>query len=89
MPAMPPPFQPDAVRKLLQGLGLLRKSGKPTVTLRQAIEKNWLELWYQPKVELANKRLVGRRGADPRRAIRSSACCRPARSCPARAMPTC
>ena len=60
--AMPPPFQPDAVRKVLQNHGLLRKTGKPTVTLRQAIENNWLELWYQPKIELATKRLAGAEG---------------------------
>ncbi len=59
---LPLPFQPDAVRKMLQGLGLLRKAGKPALTLRQALDNGWLDLWYQPKVELANGRLVGAEG---------------------------
>ncbi len=29
------------------------------VTLREVLKRDWLELWYQPKIELATKRLVG------------------------------
>ena len=27
-------------------------SGKPKVTLADALERGWLELWYQPKINL-------------------------------------
>lgn len=62
--ALQPPHDAEAVKKLAQELGLRRSdnSGKPTVTLNQAMRKNWLELWYQPKIDLATKRLVGAEG---------------------------
>ena len=55
-----PRFRPDAIGKSLQELGLRRSAGK--VTLAQALQHDWLELWYQPKISLANKRLAGAEG---------------------------
>ena len=62
--ALQPPHDGGVVRKLAQEYGLRRSdnSGKPVVTLNQAMRKNWLELWYQPKIDLATKRLVGAEG---------------------------
>ena len=60
--AMQPPHKPDAMRRVLQDLGLRRSTGKSAVTLAQALKNNWLELWYQPKIDLAAKRLVGAEG---------------------------
>ncbi len=60
--AMQPPHRPDLMRRMLQDLGLLRKAGKAAVTLGDALKNNWLELWYQPKIDLAAKRLVGAEG---------------------------
>lgn len=37
-------------------------SGKPKVTLRRALDRGWLELWYQPKVALRDQQLVGAEG---------------------------
>jgi len=37
-------------------------SGKPKVTLRRALDRGWLELWYQPKVSLRDQHLVGAEG---------------------------
>jgi EAL domain-containing protein (putative c-di-GMP-specific phosphodiesterase class I) len=37
-------------------------SGKPKVTLRRALDRGWLELWYQPKVALRDQHLVGAEG---------------------------
>jgi EAL domain-containing protein (putative c-di-GMP-specific phosphodiesterase class I)/FixJ family two-component response regulator len=34
----------------------------PDVDLEEALRKNWLELWYQPKLDLRRKRLVGAEG---------------------------
>lgn len=32
------------------------------VTLRDVLRRNWDELWYQPKIDLRSKRLVGAEG---------------------------
>jgi EAL domain-containing protein (putative c-di-GMP-specific phosphodiesterase class I) len=62
--ALQPPFDGGIVKKLAQEFGLRRNDtgGKPVVTLHQALKKDWLELWYQPKIDLATKRLVGAEG---------------------------
>jgi EAL domain-containing protein (putative c-di-GMP-specific phosphodiesterase class I) len=63
LPAMQPPLRPDAIKKIVQDLGLRRDAGaKPFVTLAQAIKKDWLELWYQPKISLGSNRLAGAEG---------------------------
>jgi EAL domain-containing protein (putative c-di-GMP-specific phosphodiesterase class I)/CheY-like chemotaxis protein len=63
MPALQPPYPAEAVRGTVQELGLRRdEAGRPKVTLQQAIKNDWLELWYQPKIDLASKRLSGAEG---------------------------
>ena len=63
MPALQPPYPAEAVRRTVQELGLRRdEAGRPKVTLQQAIKNDWLELWYQPKIDLASKRLSGAEG---------------------------
>jgi EAL domain-containing protein (putative c-di-GMP-specific phosphodiesterase class I) len=58
-----PPFRDDQMRRVVQDLGLRRDGGgKPSVTLSQALQRNWLELWYQPKIHLQTKRLAGAEG---------------------------
>jgi EAL domain-containing protein (putative c-di-GMP-specific phosphodiesterase class I) len=37
-------------------------SGDGKVTLGDVLRRNWFELWYQPKVDLRTKRLVGAEG---------------------------
>src|SRR6202035_4202338 len=37
-------------------------SGKPKVTLAKALKRNWLEVWYQPKVSLQTGQMVGAEG---------------------------
>jgi hypothetical protein len=32
------------------------------ITLREVLRRNWNELWYQPKIDLRSKRLVGAEG---------------------------
>ena len=62
-PMLEPPFSADALRRIVQDLGLRQDGGgKPTVTLSQALQRNWLELWYQPKIHLQSKRLAGAEG---------------------------
>src|SRR5262252_7964477 len=37
-------------------------SGKPKVTLAKALKRDWLEVWYQPKVSLHTGHMVGAEG---------------------------
>jgi EAL domain-containing protein (putative c-di-GMP-specific phosphodiesterase class I) len=61
--ALQPPLRPDAIKKVVQDLGLRRDdAAQPAVTLAQALRKDWLELWYQPKIDLGTKRLTGAEG---------------------------
>jgi EAL domain-containing protein (putative c-di-GMP-specific phosphodiesterase class I) len=34
-------------------------NGKPKVTLARALQRGWLEVWYQPKINLQNSQLIG------------------------------
>jgi EAL domain-containing protein (putative c-di-GMP-specific phosphodiesterase class I) len=51
--------------------------GDGKVTVTDLLKHDWFELWYQPKVELRSKRLVGAealvRGRHPRRGVLSPA----------------
>jgi EAL domain-containing protein (putative c-di-GMP-specific phosphodiesterase class I) len=54
------PFETSAVIKVLQEL----KLGDPPavagrIDLEDALRKNWIEFWYQPKIDLRRKQLVG------------------------------
>ncbi|WP_170149869.1 EAL domain-containing protein [Rhodoplanes roseus] len=33
--------------------------GKPKVTLQRALDRDWLEIWYQPKFNLQTRKMVG------------------------------
>ena len=60
--ALQPPIKSEPIRKLVQELGLRRDPKKPTVTLREALDRNWLETWYQPKIFLQARRFAGAEG---------------------------
>jgi len=54
------PFETSAVVKLLESL----KLGHPPavagrIDLEEALSKNWVEFWYQPKIDLRKKQLIG------------------------------
>jgi EAL domain-containing protein (putative c-di-GMP-specific phosphodiesterase class I) len=54
------PFETSAILKILQDL----KLGDPPalagrIDLDEALKKNWIEFWYQPKIDLRKKQLVG------------------------------
>ena len=60
LPVLKKPFETSAVIKILQEL----KLGDPPaiagrVDLEEALKKNWIEFWYQPKIDLRKKQLVG------------------------------
>jgi EAL domain-containing protein (putative c-di-GMP-specific phosphodiesterase class I) len=60
LPVLRKPFETGVILKLLQEI----KLGDPPavagrVDLEEALAKNWIEFWYQPKIDLRKKQLVG------------------------------
>ncbi len=60
LPPLKKPFDTAAIVKILQDLQL----GDPPamagrVDLDEALKNNWIEFWYQPKIDLRKKQLVG------------------------------
>ena len=52
-PAPVPKAESDVARQI---------GGVPEISLGEALDRNWVELWYQPKFELTNGRMVGAEG---------------------------
>jgi len=60
LPVMKKPFDTTTIQKVIAEL----KIGRPAplaarIGLVDALAKNWIEFWYQPKIDLRRKRLVG------------------------------
>jgi EAL domain-containing protein (putative c-di-GMP-specific phosphodiesterase class I) len=58
LPTLLKPFRPGAIRKILQILNM-RRDRASSVTLEEVIRNKWLELWYQPKIDLKRNVMVG------------------------------
>ena len=52
-PAPVPKAESDVARQI---------GGVPEISLGEALDRDWVELWYQPKFELTNGRMVGAEG---------------------------
>jgi EAL domain-containing protein (putative c-di-GMP-specific phosphodiesterase class I)/FixJ family two-component response regulator len=60
LPVLKKPFETEAIIKVLRDL----KLGMPATVasrldLDEAIANNWIEFWYQPKIDLRKKQLAG------------------------------
>lgn len=60
LPVLKKPFETDAIVKIINDL----KLGTPPaiaarIGLQEALDNNWIEFWYQPKIDLRKKRLSG------------------------------
>ncbi len=60
LPILKKPFETTAILKIMQEL----KLGDPPsvagrIDLEEALNKNWIEFWYQPKIDLRKKQLAG------------------------------
>ena len=60
LPVLKKPFETDAIVKIVHEL----KIGLPTavahrIGLDEALDNNWIEFWYQPKIDLRKKQLAG------------------------------
>jgi EAL domain-containing protein (putative c-di-GMP-specific phosphodiesterase class I) len=50
------------LRNLFESEAAAPQAGGGKLTLREVLRRDWDELWYQPKIELRTKRLVGAEG---------------------------
>jgi EAL domain-containing protein (putative c-di-GMP-specific phosphodiesterase class I) len=63
LPVLEKPFRVPAVRQIIEQLGLRRDAlSHVNVTLADALTHNWLELWYQPKIDLRGRMFAGAEG---------------------------
>ena len=60
LPVVHKPLQSNALRRTLTELGLRRDpQGMVQVSLEEVLAENWLEVWYQPTIDLKYRNLVG------------------------------
>jgi EAL domain-containing protein (putative c-di-GMP-specific phosphodiesterase class I) len=60
LPSLKKPFETSTVLTILQDLRLGHPPAMATrIELREALRHNWIEFWYQPKIDLRKKQLVG------------------------------
>lgn len=68
-PPLTKPFRIDAIRKVLEDAPIDQwpDAGRPvdeklSVGLSEALERGWLEVWYQPKLNLIQRKFAGAEG---------------------------
>jgi len=61
-PPLQKPFRPDVIRAAVSSLQMDHRPSGIEVSLNEAIASNWLELWYQPKIDLRTSTLAGAEG---------------------------
>jgi EAL domain-containing protein (putative c-di-GMP-specific phosphodiesterase class I)/CheY-like chemotaxis protein len=60
LPVLRKPFDTNIILKLLADLKLGHSpAGAGRVDLAQALANEWIEFWYQPKIDLRRKQLIG------------------------------
>lgn len=60
LPVLKKPFETEAVVKILSELKLgMAVAAASRIDLNEAIKNEWIEFWYQPKIDLRKKRLAG------------------------------
>lgn len=60
LPALPKPLDAQTVRQLLKAQSLdFSPIPMSTGSLDEALANNWVEFWYQPKIDLGKKQIAG------------------------------
>jgi EAL domain-containing protein (putative c-di-GMP-specific phosphodiesterase class I) len=59
LPPLKKPFEIEAIVKLVQELKLSEPEVATHIDLAEALTNNWIEFWYQPKIDLRRKQLAG------------------------------
>jgi len=60
-PPLSKPFRTEAIRQIITSAHLAERP-LTVVNLDEALTNNWLELWYQPKIDLRSKAFAGAEG---------------------------
>jgi EAL domain-containing protein (putative c-di-GMP-specific phosphodiesterase class I) len=59
LPLLPTPFSDDDLRNRVRGLLPIELPPSPPVDVAEALHADWLELWYQPKIEARTLSMAG------------------------------
>lgn len=60
LPVLHKPFRAEEIRRVVTSRSLKARSGADVnVDLGEALQREWLEFWYQPKVSLHHGRIIG------------------------------
>jgi len=60
LPVLKKPFESEAIGRIVRDLKLgTTAAGSATTSLIEALESDWVEFWYQPKIDLRKKQLAG------------------------------
>ena len=60
LPVLKKPFETDAIVKILNDMQLgLPPAMAARIALDEALDNQWIEFWYQPKIDLRKKQLAG------------------------------
>ena len=59
LPALDKPLDEAAFRAVLQAQTQAPRADRFRISLDEAIQNGWIQFWYQPKIDLARKRVVG------------------------------
>jgi EAL domain-containing protein (putative c-di-GMP-specific phosphodiesterase class I)/CheY-like chemotaxis protein len=61
LPPLKKPFETSAIQRIVfeQKLGHRSAPADIKIGLAEALDKHWLEFWYQPKIDLRRKQLAG------------------------------
>ncbi|HVZ52672.1 MAG TPA: EAL domain-containing protein [Pseudolabrys sp.] len=59
LPMLPTPFSDRDLRERIASLVPAEAPPHPAVDVTEALHANWLELWYQPKIEVRSLKLSG------------------------------
>ena len=59
LPVLKKPYETEAIVKIIQEHKLGMPAAAARIELEQALVNKWIEFWYQPKIDLRKKQLVG------------------------------
>lgn len=60
LPVLKKPFETDVIVKVVRDLNLGEPAAIATrIGLEEALANNWIEFWYQPKIDVRKKQLAG------------------------------